>query len=280
MRHERRLDLLPGRVVWVLTLANRFDAEQTLLLSKVSEAVAPGAPENHVGAGAALDAFLEAQPGVRFVINGGFNHYRKGFYAWPHQDYHVGDPVGLVKIRQHVFDDVLDIAGYGFLVQKDKHRPWAIVPPEHLDRSAKYILGCTPLLMLNGKPVSLRQEALAPLPSGRVIPPSVLGHGLQRHPRTAVGVRGDRLVFLVVEGGSGHGCTLPELQALGATLHLDSLLNLDGGGSSQFRLLTSNGWVCNAVEPHDAERVLGNVIVLFDDALSRPAGERKAPAVK
>ncbi len=267
MQCERRLDLLPGRTSWVLTLPNRFDRGLTLLLSKVSEAVAPDTPGNHVGQGAAMDAFLDAQPGVRFVINGGFNHYRKSFYDWPHQDYQVGDPVGLVKIRHHVFDDVLDPRPYGFFVQQDKHRPWSIVPWERLDRSCKYILGCTPLLMLNGVSRPLQAEALAELPPGVVTPPSVLAHGLQQHPRTAVGLRDDELVFVVVEGGAENGCTLPELQQLGFALQLDNLLNLDGGGSSQFRLRTEQGWVRNFTEPQDAKRVLGNVIVLFDEAL-------------
>lgn len=267
LTYERREELLPGRTVWVLRLQNAFDSQRTLLLSKVSEATRPDTQGNHVGEGASMDEFLQAQPGVRFIINGGFNHYRKGFYAWPHQAFEVGDPVGLVKIRHHVFEDLLDPQHYGFFVQAAKGQPWAVVPPEKLDRASKYILGCTPLLVLDGQARALPPELLAPLPPGQVNPPSVLGHGEQRHPRTAVGLRGGGLVFLLVEGGEAGGCTLRELQGLGLALGLDSLLNLDGGGSSQFRLRDERRWIRNSVDPEDADRVLGHVIVLFDEAL-------------
>ncbi len=269
MQYQKRHDLLAGRTVWVLQLENRFDTGRTLLLSKVSEAVVPATAGNHIGEGSSLDGLLKAQSGVRFVINGSFNHYRKGFYDWPHQNFHVGDPVGLVKIRDHYFEDLLEPSAYGFFVQQEKRLPWAIVGPEGLDRSAKYILGCTPLLRLNGHPTSLALDSMAPVPPGTINPPSVLGHGLQRHPRTAVGIRGTALYFLLVEGGPTQGCTLPELQEIGGLLQLDSLLNLDGGGSSQFRLRTDGGWVRNFVEPQDEHRVLGNVILLFDEAVKR-----------
>ena len=263
----RRTDLLPGRAVWVIELANDFDSQRTLLLSKVSEAVRPNTVGNHVGEGATMDEFLQAQPGVRFVINGGFNHYRKQFYAWPHQDFNVGDPVGLVKIRDHYFEDLLDTDSYGFLVQLSKLQPWSIVGWEQVDKSAKYILGCTPMLVHGGLPIVLSSSAMTPVPVGNINPPSVLGHGLQRHPRTAVGLTNTSLWFIVVEGGEGEGCTLPELQSVGLQLGLDSLLNLDGGGSAQFRLRTPDGWICNYVAPEDAGRILGNVIVLFEEAL-------------
>jgi hypothetical protein len=177
--------------------------------------------------------------------------------------------VGLVKIRTHYFEDLLERDTYGFFVQKEKHQPWSIVGWEQLDKSSKYILGCTPLLIANGRPVGVPPEALVALPAGNVNPPSVLGHGLQNHPRTAVGLKGEELVFLLVEGSEGQGgCSLPELQQIGLDLELGSLLNLDGGGSSQFRLRTSEGWVHNFVEPEDAQRVLGNVIVLFEDGVA------------
>lgn len=267
MRYEQRHDLLPGRTVWQVRVPNTFDETRTLLLSKVSEALRPRTPDNHVGEGGTLDDFLRAQPGVRFVINGGFNHYRKAFYAWPNQAFNVGDPVGLVKIREHFFEDVLDPSLFGYLVQGRKGEPWRIVQGAELDRHSKYILGCTPLLLLRGQPRPIPREALAPVAPGCVNPPSVLGHGLQRHPRTAVGIQGDELVFVLVEGAQGGGCTLLELQQLGVELGLSEFLNLDGGGSSQFRLRTDAGWVCNRVAPEDSNRVLGHVIVLFEEAL-------------
>lgn len=83
----------------------------------------------------------------------------------------------------------------------------------------------------------------------------------------------------MVEGDHQQGgCTLPELQELGLRLELDSFLNLDGGGSSQFRLRGPNEWVRNRVHPEDENRILGNVIVLFEETLK--AADRKKPRLK
>lgn len=215
-----------------------------------------------------MDAFLRHQPGVRFVINGGFSHYRKNFYDWPHQDFNVGDPVGLVKIRHHYYDDIRDSEHYGFFVQDHKGQPWRIVQNDALKKTEKYILGCTPLLIFEQKAQPLPQDKMQSLPAGSITPPSILAHGLQRHPRTAIGLRDDQLYFIIVEGDDVHGgCTLAELQEIGMTLQLDSFLNLDGGGSSQFRLWHEDRYIKNAIAPDDELRILGHVIVLFDETL-------------
>ena len=268
MQYIKSTQLLQDRIVWVVEIDNKFSYEKSLILSKVSEAICPATQGNHVGEGATLDAFLERQQGVRFIINGGYNHYRKNFYDWQHQNFNVGDPVGLVKIREHYFEDAPDLTNYGFFVQKKKNGPWDITTKDFLSKNEKYILGCTPLLILNGKEIKLPFENMIPYPAGKINPPSILGHGLQSHPRTAVGIKNKSIVFVVVEGDDhSGGCSLKELQELGLKLELNSFLNLDGGGSSQFRLRDGNSWVCNYVSDADRDRVLGNVIVLFEDQL-------------
>lgn len=266
IQHSKRTDLLPGRTVWLIELPNDFTHSLTLLISKVSEAVLPNTQGNHIGPGSTMDEFIKQQPGVRLLINGGFSHYRKDFYNWPHQAYQVGDPVGMVKIRQHVYEDYHDLSHYGFFVQDDKRQPWRIIRADALTKSEKYILGCTPLLIY--------ESAALPLPDmhalalGQITPPSVLAHGLQPHPRTAIGIKGDTLCFIVVEGDDTQGgCTLPELQELGLKLELTSLLNLDGGGSTQFRLWQEDRYISNAIAPEDAQRILGHVLVVFDETL-------------
>lgn len=241
----------------------------TLLISKVSEAILPDTENNHVGEGATMDAYLEKQPGVRFIINGGFSHYRKNFYDWKHQDYQVGDPVGMVKIRHHFFEDYIDLSHYGCLIQKDKKQPWQIVKPQKVSKQEKYILGCTPLLIFNQEILNIDPQLMSPIELGKINPPSVLGHGLQNHPRTAVGIKNNALYFITVEGNVGEyiGCTLLELQQIGVDLQLDALLNLDGGGSSQFRIQHDNNIISNKVAPEDSSRILGHVLVLFDEAL-------------
>lgn len=254
---------------------SQVNSHLTLLISKVSEAILPNTTGNHVGEGDMMDNFLAKQQGVRFIINGGFNHYRKNFYSWSHQNFNVGDPVGLVKIREHLFEDYIDLEHYGFLVQQEKKAIWQIMQKQDLSLKEKYILGCTPLLIFNGQKQHIPEELMIAMEAGRINPPSVLGHGLQRHPRTAVGIKhnnkdkNQELVFLTIEGNDEYpGCTLPELQDMGMSLGLDSLLNLDGGGSSQFRLRQDNGqWIQNVVHEEDRNRVLGHVLVIFDETL-------------
>lgn len=243
----------------------------TLLISKVSEAILPNTDGNHIGEGATMDEFIKKQPDVRFIINGGFSHYRKDFYNWKHQNFNVGDPVGLIKIRQHFFEDYIDLSHYGFFVQKNKGEPWEILQSESITKEEKYILGCTPLLIFNGQCLEVQPELMKPMENGKINPPSVLGHGLQNHPRTAVGIKGNKLYFITVEGNvPGYiGCTLPELQKIGVLFKLNSLLNLDGGGSSQFRINHNKNILKNNIAPEDENRILGHVLALFDSSLKK-----------
>ena len=247
-----------------------FDENLSMVISKSSEAVAPNVAGNVVGEGASLDDIIKSQKGIRFIINGGFNHYRKNFYSWKDDDFNVGDPVGLVKIRENLFEDYIDIKDYGFLTQNNKGDYWKITDYANLNKEAKYILGCTPLLIHKGKAVPIAVEEMIPVEDGEINPPSFLGHGMQIHPRTAVATLGRELIFIVIENnesGTG-GCTLQELQNLGVAMGFDSMLNLDGGGSSQFRLMTDGGHVfSNYVLPEDKNRVLGHSLIIFDEKL-------------
>lgn len=236
-----------------------------LVVSKTSEALHPNAPANHVGEGGTMSELVASQPDLRFAVNGTFNHYRKGFYNWPHDGFQIGDPVGLVKIRGHYYDDHAYLTANGYL-ESVTGQDWRI--SEHPDQGSKYILSSRPILLWEGKPVPLPADEMVPVEAGMVNPPSFLGHGLQRHARTAVGVDGKgNLVFIVVEGegaGESAGVTLLELQKIGEQLALVSMLNLDGGGSSRFWMKAEDGSVReNQVAPEDEERVLGNVLMLF-----------------
>lgn len=256
--------------VHLITYSQDVDSDLTLLISKSSEAVAPDISGNVVGAGSTLDGIIQAQSGIRFIINAGFNHYRKNFYHWQRQDFNIGDPVGFVKIRQHLFEDYIDIKHYGFLTQETKGDMWTITDCTKLNKDAKYILGCTPLLIHGKQSLAIPVEEMIPVKNGEINPPSFLGHGLQIHPRTAVGITGNELTFVIIENnpdGTG-GCTLLELQRLGMEMEFDAMLNLDGGGSSQFKLINENGTVIsNYVHPEDKDRILGHSLIIFDDSL-------------
>lgn len=251
--------------IHITLLDQNTNSHLTLLLSKVSEAILPNIQGNHIGEGTYMSEYLKYQKGVRFIINGGFNHYRKNFYNWSHQNYEVGDPVGLVKIREHYFEDYVDLQYYGFLTQENKGDVWTIKKPSEITRQEKYILGCTPLLLYKREKIELPLSLMAPLEPNKINPPSILAHGLQLHPRTAVGIKNKTLYFFVIEA---PGCTLLDLQNLGVDLGLDELLNLDGGGSSQFRIIQNDKIIIqNKVDEEDSKRVLGHVLVLFDESL-------------
>lgn len=258
--------------IHVTTYEQGLNPDLTFLISKVSEAILPETQGNHIGEGANMDVFFSKQPSSRFVINGGFSHYRKDFYDWKHQSFNIGDPVGVVKIRNHFFEDYVDLAHYGFLVQNNKGASWEILQQESISKNEKYILGCTPLLIFNKKKLEIAAQLMEPIVSGKINPPSILAHGLQNHPRTAVGIKANKLYFVTVEGNVKNehnyvGCSLPELQDIGLFLELDSFLNLDGGGSSQFRINDNKNIIKNSVAPEDEFRILGHVLALFDSSL-------------
>lgn len=84
---------------------------------------------------------------------------------------------------------------------------------------------------------------------GRTFSEEGFGEGIiqYRHPRTLLGWDGKNMVWIVADGRSSwhsQGLTLSEAAWLGQSLKLKSLLNLDGGGSSE---LWWNGRVVNAV---------------------------------
>lgn len=257
-------------VINIIKYKQEYNKNLTMLLSKVSEAIMPNASFNHIGEGASIDTFLKSQKGIRFVINGGFSHYRKSYYEWHNDHYNIGDPVGLIKIRQHLYKDYLKLDGYGFLTQKEKGDNWEIKNNDNLDIDSKYILGCTPLLIFNRKALPLNINDMQPMPLGKINPPSVLGHGMEKHPRTAVGIKKDCLYFITLSTPDGSsGCSLIDLQKIGINFKFDFFLNLDGGGSSQFRLVKDEETFKNKVKKGENFRILGNVIVIFDDEMKK-----------
>ena len=92
----------------------------------------------------------------------------------------------------------------------------------------------------------------------------------QRHPRTAVGIDGRRLVLVAVDGRQepySVGMTLDELAALMVELGCKDALNLDGGGSTTIWV---RGKVSNS--PSDGtERAVANSLLVFSSAPVGPA---------
>jgi len=240
-----------------------------LIASKSSEALAPNQQSNHIGEGGTLDELVKSQLDLRFIINGTYNHYRKRFYEWQHDLYEVGDPVGYVKIRDNIYSDIMYETLNGYLV-KDDDGNWEILDTRPSE--SKYVLSSRPLLIHDGIQLSLPIEEVTPVAEGVVNPPSFLGHGLENHARTAVGAsQSDELVFIVAEGegaGESAGISLPQLQEFGTYLNLQTLLNLDGGGSSRFWLKAEDESVLeNRVADEDRSRILGHSLMMFSTHL-------------
>jgi exopolysaccharide biosynthesis protein len=85
-----------------------------------------------------------------------------------------------------------------------------------------------------------------------------------RHPRSAVGWRGDgTLLLVVVDGRQGDysvGMSLSELTELFRSLGAVEALNLDGGGSTT---LVVGGAVANRPSDPQGERPVANALLLL-----------------
>ncbi len=121
---------------------------------------------------------------------------------------------------------------------------------------------------VGGQPVLLRDGAVAADIREGIAP----SFGERRHPRTAVGITGDRrLLWVTVDGRQppySDGMSLAELADLMARLGARDALNLDGGGSTT---MVVRGVVVNRPSDAAGERAVGNALVLV--GCERPAGE-------
>jgi len=126
----------------------------------------------------------------------------------------------------------------------------------------KFAASGSPRLMENGEPspkISERADALS------------------RHPRTAVGIKDNKLYLFTVDGrqpGYSDGMTLYEMAELLISYGIKDAINLDGGGSSTM-VAKRQGEASAALVNHPSdgrERYVGNSIQLISTApLSEPA---------
>ena len=118
------------------------------------------------------------------------------------------------------------------------------------------LMTARPLLLFDGEAVPLRED---------------LGFVSDRHNRTAVGVRADGTVLLVVVDGRASeaaGMSLQELQRVMRWLGCHTALNLDGGGSATFYAdWGGNHGVLNCPSDngrfdHEGERTVSNAVLV------------------
>jgi exopolysaccharide biosynthesis protein len=116
-----------------------------------------------------------------------------------------------------------------------------------------FIVGGGPFLVRDGRP------AFASDPGGYD-----RGFSLDRHPRTAAGVRADgTLVLAAIDGrqpATSVGMTIPELEALMIELGCVEALNLDGGGSTT---MVIRGKVVNSPSDPTGERPVSDALLVF-----------------
>ena len=122
------------------------------------------------------------------------------------------------------------------------------------------LMTARPLLLFDGETLPLRED---------------LGFVSDRHNRTAVGIRADGTVLLVVVDGrapEASGMSLQELQQVMRWLGCHTALNLDGGGSATFYAnLRGNQGVLNCPSDngrfdHEGERTVSNAVLIVRKA--------------
>ena len=100
---------------------------------------------------------------------------------------------------------------------------------------------------------------------------------LQRHPRTAIGIKDNKIYMVTVDGrqpGYSDGMTLYELAEFFLSQGVEDAINLDGGGSTAMAVRKQGDAVAKlANNPSDGrERYVGNSVQLVSEApLSDPA---------
>lgn len=84
----------------------------------------------------------------------------------------------------------------------------------------------------------------------------------RRHPRTCVGITGEYIIFITVDGRSTEaaGMSLPELQAFLLSLGCREAINLDGGGSTTMWIKDQG--IVNKPSDRSGERPVANALII------------------
>jgi exopolysaccharide biosynthesis protein len=108
------------------------------------------------------------------------------------------------------------------------------------------------------------------LSAGKIVPLGANAFNNNKHPRTAVALRGQTLIFITVDGRNrmSHGVSLGELSRLLKWSRCEAAMNLDGGGSTTMYIKkqSDNGVVNypsdNKQFDHYGERKVANIIYI------------------
>lgn len=198
----------------------------------------------YVETGLFLTSEAAQRAGADAAINGSFFNMRTGGSVVFVQDQGTRVPLAEGK---HYQDAALEIKPSGQLaVIKRPEAGWEAYTSEST------VLAGGPLLMYEGQIAEVPENAF----------------NQNRHPRTAVGLAGNKLIAVVVDGRNknAHGMSTPELAAVMAGLGCTDAVNLDGGGSSTawVKELGVVNYPCDNKEwDHEGERAVATALLFF-----------------
>jgi len=189
-----------------------------------------------------LSEIAERTPGIVAAINGGYFHYANSphYYHWDRK-FHLGEPVGCVKSngKRSITNPKKDLWGI-FAIHADGSLRIAEESDDPIvEKSMKEALGCAPILIKDGQPMSMEQriDEVARKVMGRFAAPGEFErHISKRHPRSAVALTKDAVLFVTVAGRDplcAQGMTGSELIDFLYCYGAIDAMNLDGGGSSE-----------------------------------------------
>lgn len=180
------------------------------------------------------------------AINGGFFNVQDG------------GAVDFIKIEHQVINTTTSKNVRANAIFAFDNKQFVIVPA---DDSLNYY-NSYPNVMLSG-PLLISSHHPVPLDSN--------AFNNNRHPRSAIAIKGDKLVLITVDGRNSHaqGMSLPELRAILYWYGAAYSMNLDGGGSTALYIKgqTPNGIVNypsdNKLFDHEGERKVANTILIL-----------------
>lgn len=184
----------------------------------------------------------------------------------------AGDTAVGVVVRVDTAAEGVDIPPDGVVLAERTHAGAALQPSPQPGDSVwwslrfrgtparvRELIGGFPMLLRNGASVLDRIDTSS-------------SFSVTQHPRTAVGVRPDGTVLLVVVDGRSEasgGMSLPQLTAFMQALGASDALNLDGGGSTTLAL---GGRVVNRPSDKTGERPVADALLVLGPAAHRCEG--------
>lgn len=200
---------------------------------------------DYVETGLFLTSEVAEKAGAAVAVNGTFFNTRTGGSVVFVQD--KGKRVPQAEGKHHQ-DAALEITATGeWNIIKRPEQGWDVYT------STSTVMSGGPLLVYDGE----------------VVPQAEIPFNKNRHPRTAIGLSGNKLIAVVVDGRNtnAHGMSTPELARLMSALGCSSAVNFDGGGSSTAWVRGQGvvNYPCdNKQWDHAGERSVATALLVFE----------------